>query len=172
MTHFPGKVGTRDVGGRLHNLARHYHSCRNRKWTDRCGRGVCLEQVAGHNRTFSLHNGAHQLDWISFSDPRLHARFGCRNCGLCDHGRRAVCFVQRAPGRRMAVDLRNHRCCVALSQRLRFGRAELREGFGSQCVGSDADRTPFAVTQAAVLAIFILIALIAVIKFRPPQKQM
>ena len=31
---------------------------------------------------------------------------------------------------------------------------------------------PFAVTQAAVLAIFILIALIAVIKFRPPQTQM
>jgi hypothetical protein len=31
---------------------------------------------------------------------------------------------------------------------------------------------PFAVTQAAVLAIFILIALIAVIKFRPPQAQM
>jgi hypothetical protein len=31
---------------------------------------------------------------------------------------------------------------------------------------------PFAVTQAAVLAIFILITLIAVIKFRPPQAQM
>src|SRR5215467_5430516 len=31
---------------------------------------------------------------------------------------------------------------------------------------------PFAVTQAAVLAIFILIALIAVIKFRPPRTQM
>jgi hypothetical protein len=31
---------------------------------------------------------------------------------------------------------------------------------------------PFAVTQAAVLAIFMLIALIAVIKFRPPQAQM
>jgi len=31
---------------------------------------------------------------------------------------------------------------------------------------------PFAVTQAAVLAIFILIALIAVIKFRPPKAQM
>jgi hypothetical protein len=30
---------------------------------------------------------------------------------------------------------------------------------------------PFAVTQAAVLAIFILIALIAVIKFRPSQAQ-
>jgi hypothetical protein len=31
---------------------------------------------------------------------------------------------------------------------------------------------PFAVTQAAVLAIFILIALIAVTKFRPPKAQM
>jgi hypothetical protein len=31
---------------------------------------------------------------------------------------------------------------------------------------------PFAVTQAAVLAIFILIALIAIIKFRPPKAQM
>ena len=31
---------------------------------------------------------------------------------------------------------------------------------------------PFAVTQAAVLAIFILITLIAVIKFRPPKVQM
>ena len=31
---------------------------------------------------------------------------------------------------------------------------------------------PFVVTQAAVLAIFVLIALIAVIKFRPPQAQM
>ena len=31
---------------------------------------------------------------------------------------------------------------------------------------------PFAVTQTAVLAIFMLIALIAVIKFRPPQAQM
>src|SRR6476619_4727531 len=32
--------------------------------------------------------------------------------------------------------------------------------------------TPFAITKAAVLAIFILIILIAVIKFRPPQAQM
>jgi hypothetical protein len=31
---------------------------------------------------------------------------------------------------------------------------------------------PFAITQAAVLAIFILITLIAVIKFRPPKAQM
>src|SRR5215467_1529367 len=31
---------------------------------------------------------------------------------------------------------------------------------------------PFAVTQVAVLSIFILIALLAVIKFRPPQAQM
>jgi hypothetical protein len=31
---------------------------------------------------------------------------------------------------------------------------------------------PFAVTQAAVLAIFILITLIAVIKFQPPKAQM
>jgi hypothetical protein len=31
---------------------------------------------------------------------------------------------------------------------------------------------PFAVTQAAVLAIFILITLIAIIKFRPPKTQM
>ena len=31
---------------------------------------------------------------------------------------------------------------------------------------------PFAVTQAAVLAIFILITLIVVIKFRPPKAQM
>src|SRR5262245_38553622 len=105
----------RDVGGRLHNLARRYHPCRNRKWTDCCGRDVCLEQLAGHNRTFSLHNGAHQLDWISFSHPWLHAGFGCRNFGLYDLGRRAVCFVQRARGRRLALDLRDHRCCVALS---------------------------------------------------------
>jgi hypothetical protein len=28
---------------------------------------------------------------------------------------------------------------------------------------------PFAITQAAVLAIFILITLIAIIKFRPPK---
>ena len=41
----------RDVGRRLHNLARHYHPCRNRKWTDRCRRNVCLEQIAGHNRS-------------------------------------------------------------------------------------------------------------------------
>jgi hypothetical protein len=31
---------------------------------------------------------------------------------------------------------------------------------------------PFAVTQAAVLATFILIALIAVMKFRPPKAPM
>jgi hypothetical protein len=30
---------------------------------------------------------------------------------------------------------------------------------------------PFAVTQAVIVAIFILITLIAVIKFRPPQTQ-
>ena len=29
--------------------------------------------------------------------------------------------------------------------------------------------SPFAITQAAVLAIFILITLIAIIKFRPPK---
>jgi hypothetical protein len=31
---------------------------------------------------------------------------------------------------------------------------------------------PFAITQAAVLAIFVLITLVAVIKFRPPKVQM
>jgi hypothetical protein len=31
---------------------------------------------------------------------------------------------------------------------------------------------PFAITQAAVLAIFVVITLIAVIKFRPPKVQM
>jgi hypothetical protein len=58
----------------------------------------------------SFHNGG-----ISFSHSRLHAGFGCRNCGLCDPGRRAGCFVQRAPGRRMALDLHSHSYCVALS---------------------------------------------------------
>ena len=51
---------------------------------------------------------------------------------------RAVRFIQRAPSRCMALDLRNHRCRVALFKRLCSCRAELRESFGSQCVGSDA----------------------------------
>src|SRR5215468_5909541 len=40
---------------------------------------------------------------------------GCWNFGVCDSANRAVCFVQRALGRRMALDLRDRRCCVALS---------------------------------------------------------
>jgi hypothetical protein len=60
------QLATWDVGGRLHNFARHHHPRRNRKWTNRCGRDVCLEQVAGHKRTFSLHKRAYQLEWISF----------------------------------------------------------------------------------------------------------
>jgi hypothetical protein len=68
----------------------------------------------------------------------------------------------------MALDLRDHRCCVALSQRLRFGGTELHEGFGSHALAPTQSKPPFAITQAAVLAIFVLITLIAVIKFRPP----
>jgi hypothetical protein len=68
------------------------------------------------------------------------AGFGRWSCELCDPGHRAVCFVQRALSGRMALDLRDRRCGVALSQRLRFGRAELREGCGSQCAGSDTER--------------------------------
>ena len=40
---------------------------------------------------------------------------GCWNFGLRDPGSRAVCFVQRAFGRRMALDLCDRRCRVALS---------------------------------------------------------
>src|SRR6266516_3142695 len=62
-------------------------------------------------------------------------------CGypvLCDPGGRAVCFIQRALGRRMAMDLRDHRDRIALFQRFCSSRAELHEGFGPQCFGSDA----------------------------------
>ena len=40
----------------------------------------------------------------------------------------------------MALDLRDHRCCVALFERLCSSRAELRESISPQCVGSDAVR--------------------------------
>jgi hypothetical protein len=60
--------------------------------------------------------------------------FGLRGPGSC-----AVCFIQRALGRPMALDLRDHRCCVALFERLCSSRAELRESFGTQYVSSDAD---------------------------------
>jgi hypothetical protein len=65
------------------------------------------------------------------------AGFACRYLGLRDPGGRAVCFIQRASGGRMALDLRNHHCRIALPKRLCSSRAKLRESFSSQCVGSD-----------------------------------
>jgi hypothetical protein len=68
----------------------------------------------------------------------------------------------------MALDLPGHRCRIALLKRFCSSRAELREGFSSECASADAVlKPPFVITQVVVLAIFILIALIAVIKFRP-----
>src|ERR1700746_3521899 len=49
-----------------------------------------------------------------FPHSRPDAGFARRYLGLRDPGGRAVCFIQRAPGGRMALDLRDHRCRVAL----------------------------------------------------------
>jgi hypothetical protein len=73
-----------------------------------------------------------------FSHPRSHAGFACRYLGLCDFSGRAVCSIQRASGGRMALDLRGHRCRIALLKRFCSSRAELREGFSSRCASSDA----------------------------------
>jgi len=52
-------------------------------------------------------------------------------------GGRAVCTIQRALGRRMALDLRGHCDHIALLQRFCSRSAELHEGFGSECIGAD-----------------------------------
>lgn len=49
-----------------------------------------------------------------FSHTRVHSGFGRRAFGLRGPGGRAVCFIQRALGRRMALDLRDHRHRVSL----------------------------------------------------------
>ena len=75
---------------------------------------------------------------VPLSHPRPHTGFACRHFGVCDPGGRTVCFIQRAPSRRMALDLRDYCCRVTLFERFCSCRAELRESFSSHCVGSDA----------------------------------
>ena len=152
----------------LYNFACHYHSCRDRKWTDCCRRNVRFTQTARHNGTISFHHSTYQSDRVSFSHPRLHAGFGCWNCGDCDPANRAVCFVQRAPSRRMALDLRDY-CCRAslyLNVFVLVVQSFVKVSALTALAPTQSE-SPFAITQAVVLAIFILITLIAVIKFRP-----
>ena len=104
----------RNVRWDFHGFARRYHSCRNRKWTDCCRRNVRFAQVAGHNRDISFHHNTHERDRVSFSHPRLHAGFRRWNLGLRDLRGRTVCLVQRAFSRRVALDLRDRRRCLAL----------------------------------------------------------
>jgi hypothetical protein len=65
----------------------------------------------------------------------------------------------------MALDLRDRRDRIALSKRFCSSRAELYKGSGP--LAPTQSEPPFAITQAGVLVIFILIGLIAVAKFRP-----
>src|SRR5690349_3320074 len=60
--------------------------------------------------------------------------------GLCGLGDRAVCFIQSASVGCMALDLRDHRCRIALLERFCSSRAELCESFSSECFSSDAVR--------------------------------
>ena len=73
-----------------------------------------------------------------FSHSGLHAGSRCRYRCLLDLGGRAFCLIQRAIGRRMALDLRDHRNRIALFKRLCSGRSKLHEGSGPKGVGADA----------------------------------
>ena len=56
---------------------------------------------------------------------------------------------------------------IALFERFCSSRAELRESSTFNVLAPTQSEPPFAITQAVVLVIFILIGLIAVVKFRP-----
>jgi hypothetical protein len=119
--------------------------------------------------SFSLHNGAHQLDWISFSHPWLHAGFGCRNCGLCDPGRRAVClYKENLVGAWRWIYVITAVVSLYLNVFVLVVQSFMKVS-ALNALAPMQTEPPFAVTQASVLAIFILITLIAVIKFRPLQ---
>jgi hypothetical protein len=98
---------------------------------------VRLAQVARHDRALSFYDGADQLDGLPVSHQGLHAGSGCWNRSLRDSGGGTVCFVQRALGRLMAVDLCDHRNRIALFERFCPNRAEFYEGARPESVGAD-----------------------------------
>ena len=130
-------------------------------------RDVRFAQIAGHNGTVSFHHSTHQRDWVSFSHPRLHSGFGCWNSGVCDSANRAVCFVQRALAWRWIYVI------AAVASLYLNVFVLVVQSFvkvsALTALAPTQTEPPFAITQAVVLAIFVLITLISVIKFRPPN---
>jgi len=68
----------------------------------------------------------------------------------------------------MASDLSNHRDRVALLERVCSSLQSFGKVSALNALAPTQSEPPFAITQAVVLLIFILIALIAAFKFRPP----
>jgi len=68
--------------------------------------------------------------------------------------------------RQLADDLCDHRRCGALSQRVRAGRAALRQDAPARAVGAHAAGGPFVGTQALVFALFVGLGWAALRAFR------
>jgi hypothetical protein len=159
----------RDVGGCLHNLARHYHPCRNWKRTDRCGRDVCLEQVAGHNRSFPLHDGAHQLDCFLFP---IHGFTPALGVGIVACAILALALFALYKERLVGAWRWIYVITAVVSLYLNVFVLAVQSFVKVSALNALAPmqtEPPFVVTQAVMLVIFILIALIAVIRFQPPK---
>ena len=161
----------RDVGGRLHNLARHYHPCRNRKWSDRCGRDVCLEHVAGHNRLFLFTTALTSLTGFLFP---IHGFTPALGVGIVACVILAVAlfalYKEHLVGAWRWIYVITAVASLYLNVFVLVVQSFVKVSALNRLAPMQTE-PPFAVTQAAVLAIFILIALIAVIKFRPSQAQ-
>ena len=116
---------------------------------------------------FLFTTAAHQLDWISFSHPRLHAGFGCRNvaCVILAVALFALYKEHRAGACRWIYVI-----TAVVSLYLNVFVLVVQSFVKVSALNALAptqNEPPFAITQAVVLVIFVLITLVAVIKFRP-----
>jgi hypothetical protein len=158
-----------DVDRSFHASSCRHHTSRDREWINCYGWDVRFAQVASHDRTVSFHHGPDQCDRVSFSYSRPHASFGCRYLGLRDPGGRAVCFIQRAPtvvGAWRWIFVLTAVASLYLNVFVLVVQSFVKVS-ALNALAPTQTEPPFAITQVVVLAIFILIALIAVIKFRP-----
>lgn len=74
------------------------------------------------------------------------------------------------PRRRLAADLRDHRCDGAIPQHLRSGRPALPQGAGTQSARPTQKEPPFVIAQLAVLVLFAVLAGLATVRFRAEPK--
>jgi hypothetical protein len=123
--------------------------------------GMFASRVLPVTTALFLHNGIDQHNGVPLPHSRFYAGIGRRCLGLCDPTGRAVCFIQRAPSRRMALDLCDH----AIASLFVLVAQSFMKVAALNALAPTQAEPPFAITQSVVLMIFVLTGLIALVKF-------